>query len=264
MIRPITCVTLLLACGSGLYLYQAKHRVHVLDGRIEQVVRQTAQVSERIRVLRAEWTLLDQPDRLQQLAGQFLDLQPTKPAQFASAADLDSRLPSVPEPDSAPPADSSASPIADAPVSAEPVIAAAPPPAAKREPANVAALAPPMPVPVHVAEHPVVHVAETAHPQVAAPRGPATAPPAAHPQLAAAQPVRVAQSEPPNPAPPRLIKAALPRPASASPNSAFRPVAVPSRAFTPPASAYGGSMLGMARGAAPPPPAPMWFNWNNR
>ena len=36
MIRPITCVGRLLACGSGLYLYQAKHRVKVLDQQIER------------------------------------------------------------------------------------------------------------------------------------------------------------------------------------------------------------------------------------
>ena len=33
MIRPITCVCFLLACGSGLYLYQSKHRVQLLDRR---------------------------------------------------------------------------------------------------------------------------------------------------------------------------------------------------------------------------------------
>ncbi len=272
MIRPITCVTLLLACGSGLYLYQTKHRVRVLDGQIEQVVRQTAQVREQIRVLRAEWTLLDQPDRLQQLAGQFLELQPTRPTQFASAADLDSRLPPVPEPESsgqppAPPvADAPVPQVADAPAPAEPVIAAATPPPAKREAASVAAGAPPIAAPVHVAEHPAIHATEAARPQGAAPRSPPAGSPAPQPQLAAVQPARAARFEPPSPAPPRFIPAMLPRPMPASPTPAFRPVSAVPRASTPPLPAYGGSMLGMAHGAAPPPPAPapMWFNWNNR
>ena len=31
MIRPVTCVCFLLACGSGLYVYQSKHRVQLID-----------------------------------------------------------------------------------------------------------------------------------------------------------------------------------------------------------------------------------------
>ncbi len=244
MIRPITCVTLLLACGSGLYLYQTKHRVHVLDGQIEQVLHQTSQVRDQIRTLRAEWTLLDEPDRLQQLAGQFLALQPTKPGQFASAADLDARLPPVPEPDAT---GASAAPVAtESPVPSEPMLAAP---------------APPVLAPTHVAEHPAVHVAdaahpETAHPQSAAPHGPPT-PATPRAQLAAAQPARAAQFEPPNPTPSHVVTAALPRPA-------FLPAPAVPRLGPAPLPAYGGSLLGMAHGAAPPPPAPMWFNWNNR
>ena len=41
MIRPFTCVCFLLACGSGLYLYQAKHRVQMIDREIEKTVRAT-------------------------------------------------------------------------------------------------------------------------------------------------------------------------------------------------------------------------------
>ncbi len=258
MIRPITFVTLLLACGSGLYLYQVKHRVHVVEGQIEQVVRQTAQVREQIRLLRAEWTLLDQPDRLQQLAGQFLDLQATKPTQFASLADLDSRLPPVPPPEP-PPNPSDEHPVAEAPAPAEPVAAAAPP-IAKREPASIAATASPAPAPLHVAEHPTASANEVPPAQSAAPRA---APPIARPQIAAAQPARAARLEAPVPAP-RLVTAALPRPMPATPGPPFRPVAAIPRPSAPPPLVYGGSLLGMARGAAPPPPAPVWFNWNNR
>jgi hypothetical protein len=250
MIRPITCVTLLLACGSGLYLYQTKHRVHVLDGQIEQVVHQTAQVREQIRMLRAEWTLLDQPDRLQQLAAQFLDLQPTKPAQFASTADLDSRLPPVPEPQ---PSDQPGeTPVADAPGPSESAAAPSPPPQ-RRKPAGVAVAAPA----VHVAEHPSVGTAEGTRPSAATPTP-------GRPQFAAAQPARAAQPEPSTSGPPHLVKAALPRPMPAELNPAPRSVAAAPRAGIAPPSAYGGSMLGMAQRAAvpPPAPAPVWFNWD--
>ena len=36
MIRPLTIVTFLMACGSGLYLYQSKHAAQVLDRDIER------------------------------------------------------------------------------------------------------------------------------------------------------------------------------------------------------------------------------------
>ena len=75
MIRPVTCVCVLLAGASGLYLYQSKHRVQLLDRQIESTVRATQAARERTGVLRAEWTLLNDPERLAQLAGRFLQPQ---------------------------------------------------------------------------------------------------------------------------------------------------------------------------------------------
>ena len=75
MIRPFTCVCFLLACGSGLYLYQSKHRVQMIDREIENTVRATEELREQTRVLHAEWTLLNDPQRLQALADQFLDAE---------------------------------------------------------------------------------------------------------------------------------------------------------------------------------------------
>ena len=95
MIRPFTCVCFLLACGSGLYLYQAKHRVQMIDREIEKVVRATSELREQTRVLHAEWTLQNDPQRLQALADQLLNLKTVTPGQFTSMADLDGRLPAV-------------------------------------------------------------------------------------------------------------------------------------------------------------------------
>ena len=103
MIRPVTCLAFLLACGSGLYLYQAKHRVKVLDDQIAAMVKSTDALREQTRMLSAEWTLLNDPERLRKLANQFLTLQTVSPNQFTSSADLDSRLP-APLPQGAPPA----------------------------------------------------------------------------------------------------------------------------------------------------------------
>ncbi len=93
MIRPFTCLVFLLACGSGLYLYQSKHRASVLDEQIAQTVKSTEALREQTRMVSAEWTLLNDPERLRLLASQFLTLQTVSPNQFTSLADLDSRLP---------------------------------------------------------------------------------------------------------------------------------------------------------------------------
>ena len=52
MIRPITLICFLAACGSGLYLYQVKHRVQVLDHRSSRPCTQTEAMREQTRMLR--------------------------------------------------------------------------------------------------------------------------------------------------------------------------------------------------------------------
>ena len=101
MIRPLTIATCLLACGSGLYLYQSKHQVELLDRTIERTVHDTTALREQSRLLAAEWTMLNDPERLQQFSDTYLNLKPIAPPQFTSLADLDSRLPAAqPEPPS--------------------------------------------------------------------------------------------------------------------------------------------------------------------
>jgi hypothetical protein len=95
MIRPLTIVTFLLACGSGLYLYQSKHEVQVLDRTIERAVRDTGALREQSRLLSAEWTMLNDPERLRQFSDTYLNLKSINPAQFTSLADLNTKLPPV-------------------------------------------------------------------------------------------------------------------------------------------------------------------------
>lgn len=98
MIRPFTLLCLLLAAGSGVYLYQVKQRTRLLDRQILQVVRQDETARQRIGILKAEWMLLNQPDRLADLAERYLALKPVAPTQFVTEADLDRRLAALPEP----------------------------------------------------------------------------------------------------------------------------------------------------------------------
>jgi hypothetical protein len=249
MIRPITCLCFLLACGSGLYLYQSKHRVQLLDRQIEDTVHATEKLREQTRVLHAEWTLLNDPQRLQTLADQFLTLKTVQPPQFTSMADLDNRLPAVPPPAPVPPPEPQSVPVAqaaepaqpDKPTQplvadaaaakpAEPTIAASPP---RPRPAEVAAVtSPPSPRPVDVAAVAVPH----------APERKPVRPPAVVADVVRPQPAPYV--------PPRPIMAA----------DLTRPVV----AVRPPSAPFTGSALGMARSSvALPQPMPVSSPWAN-
>ncbi len=93
MIRPITIVTFLMACGSGLYLYQSKHEVQLLDRTIEKTLHDTGALREQSRLLATEWNMLNDPERLRQFSDTYLSLKSINPAQYTSLNDLGSRLP---------------------------------------------------------------------------------------------------------------------------------------------------------------------------
>ena len=93
MMRPFTLICMVSAFGAGLYLYQSKHQAQVLDREIGRTIKLTESTRERTGMLRAEWALLNEPDRLAELAKAHTSLQTLKPTQFVGLNDLASRLP---------------------------------------------------------------------------------------------------------------------------------------------------------------------------
>lgn len=279
MIRPVTLLCALLAAGSGLYLYQAKHRVKVIDRQILAAIKQIDQARERTTILRAEWALLNEPDRLNELATKFLNLQPLAPTQFVAMADLDSRLPPPgplpgPLPGTTPDAGPASGPEAPLPV---PVAAAAPPlvaTAAAATPAGGPA-ATPAPAPVDVKPLPAPKIAEVRPADVKSvdtkladaktadtrslvrPADPHPAPRPAATALAAGPAATAGAAGPATPhraaPPPERVAANVPH---AAPIVAHP---LPSHAAPAPAAAqtvsprFVSSMLGMAHGGLPPP-----------
>jgi hypothetical protein len=156
MIRPVTCVCMLLAAASGLYLYQTKHQAQLLDREIDQLLNDANVARGRANVLRAEYALENDPSRLADLAGHFLALKTTEPGQFTTWAELGKRLPPV----SAGPSE---------PVSAEPLVSL-------EHPAEPARAAPP--------DAPVAAASSGSSPASAAAAGQ----PAQRAQLATARP----------------------------------------------------------------------------
>jgi hypothetical protein len=274
MIRPFTCLAFLLACGSGLYLYQSKHRVKLLDEQIAQTVKSTDALREQTRMLSAEWTLLNDPERLRQLASQFLTLQTVSPNQFTSLAELDSRLPAPVAPGTpgnggtAPPSADAAIPMASNDAGRTGADEGRPGDArmadAKPAEARVADAAP------SVSPKPAATQA-AAPPPAAAPARVATAMPPDQVHPVESKPSEIARSFESKPAAPRYAIAMPPHPAAVQPRFPERspgPVVAQSRPMAPPprmpvspspqfAPRPTGSFLGMAHDmGAPPPPLP--------
>ena len=248
MIRPLTCLSLVAALGAGLYLYQEKHRAQLLDRDITRTVKQAEQARDRIGLLKAEWALLNEPERLAGLAAQHLQLQPLQPTQFVRVEDLRSRLPPV-----------SAAPPAPAAMDQPPVAAAIP---AQPPRIQVAAA---MPVTAPMPARPAI----AAKPDAAAPAIQASAIPGAPAPVARQAPSRLQLAA----AKPREAEPA-PRPAQPERRTLFAPV-MPAYAPTPvivhaptvqtasalssPSAPFVGSALGMGRTvlAAPVPVSAM-------
>lgn len=88
MTRYLTAIGLALLALISFELYNGVHRVKVQQKELETLKASISREGEAIRVLKAEWTYLNQPDRLQQLARRHLALSPTGPGQIVILASL--------------------------------------------------------------------------------------------------------------------------------------------------------------------------------
>jgi cell division protein FtsL len=63
-------------------IYQVKYEARALDAEIASLGKEIDTERDAIAVLRAEWSLLNRPERIERLAQKFLKLAPAKPAQL--------------------------------------------------------------------------------------------------------------------------------------------------------------------------------------
>ena len=77
-------------------LYTGVHEVKGQEKALKELDLKIAQEAEGIRVLKADWTYFNQPERLQALARQRLKLSPTSPSQIVIMANLPERAADVP------------------------------------------------------------------------------------------------------------------------------------------------------------------------
>lgn len=96
MMRIVNLAILCLTLATAFALYQVKYATQAEDRHIRALKAELAEERDAIQVLRAEWSLLNQPDRLAALAERYTRLQPMAPAQVATMADLPGRPPALP------------------------------------------------------------------------------------------------------------------------------------------------------------------------
>ena len=87
----IFLVWLVLASCIGWAVYQLKYEVQRLEVRLGAVNRQILADQEAIQVLKAEWSYLNQPAHLAQMAQRFLSLEPMQIQQMVTVAALPAR-----------------------------------------------------------------------------------------------------------------------------------------------------------------------------
>lgn len=118
---------LVLVLAAGFTTFKVKYAVQDIGDELNRVQRQTIAEQQEIRVLTAEWTYLNQPERLAELNRRFLGLAPIAAKQLQRSIDeIPLRPPAAP---------------------ADLLVAAGPEPAAPYATAIPVAAAPPSPAP---------------------------------------------------------------------------------------------------------------------
>lgn len=84
--RQTTLITLLAVGIMTVALFYLKYEVTALEEELDVLNRAIVSDQGAIHVLRAEWSHLNEADRLKELADKYLDLQPTRPDQIELAA----------------------------------------------------------------------------------------------------------------------------------------------------------------------------------
>lgn len=88
MIRTVSVLALALLVASSFGLYKLKYQVQRLDHEARGLQTSIAKERQSIQLLQADWTYLNQPQRIQQLAERFLQMKAVEPSQLASIEDI--------------------------------------------------------------------------------------------------------------------------------------------------------------------------------
>ena len=79
-----TVVFFLLSLFVGFVLFKVKYEVVAVEQKLTLVLQQIKREKDTIHILKAEWSHLNEPQRLQKLAEKFLDIKTMKTEQIVA------------------------------------------------------------------------------------------------------------------------------------------------------------------------------------
>ncbi len=86
--RQTTIITIAIAAVMSIALFYLKFEVTNLEDELDSLNQSIISDRESIHVLKAEWSHLNDVNRLRDLAERYLEMQPTEPVQIRQAQDL--------------------------------------------------------------------------------------------------------------------------------------------------------------------------------
>lgn len=102
MIRAATLVWAVLAIAVGVGLFMLKYEVQGLEDELARLNREIRSDRAAVHVLQAEWSYMNDPARLRDLASRHLGMAPLAPDQVSTVAQLPLRPAPEPEAEAAP------------------------------------------------------------------------------------------------------------------------------------------------------------------
>lgn len=94
-LRNMSLLGILISCGMAFAVYQTKNQVVNIEKELNHVNNNIITANESIHTLKAEWSYLNTPSRLNKLNNKFLKLRPTAVKQIASVKNFPTVLASV-------------------------------------------------------------------------------------------------------------------------------------------------------------------------
>ena len=94
MSRLINLILFLFVLVGAVWVYQVKHEAKQEEEKIAKLERDIAKEKEALLLLKAEWSYLNRPQRVQKLSERFaaqLGLKEVEPYQIGNVADLPER-----------------------------------------------------------------------------------------------------------------------------------------------------------------------------
>ena len=88
MIKGATIFWMILATAAGIGLFVLKYEVKSMEGQLAVIHGKTLENLEAIHVLKAEWSYLNQPARLEDLGRRLLRLGPVQSSQTIDIDDI--------------------------------------------------------------------------------------------------------------------------------------------------------------------------------